>query len=547
MSGAHWIVALGAVVLLVLPLAPPAELRSTLWAFEPLRELSLPWRVLLVALLSATLMPGIRARFTSLAQALGQSARVRGAAWAMALPSLFAAFVALRQRNLRLGDGAMLTQWVELRVHTVGHQVTYDEPLELYFHSLAYRVLHAAFDWDVAASYGLLSALAGLAFILLLVALWRDAAAESGAPLTALAIGLSLATPSVQLFFGYVENYSLVAVASLGYALVALRSLERGLSPLWPAAALGLAISFHVLAGWLGPSLLFVFWHHAASRTPAGRVALLAQMGAVSLVPVGLTVAAMTAVGVPVAALGETHLAALKFIFLVPPEAPYFVYPAFSAAHWRDIVNQIALTSLAPLALIAVVARRLPAGIWRRDARLGFFAWAAGFLHVFGLVWNAENGAALDWDLFALTGFFDALLAARCLQCAEFARGDEARLQRGLPALALGVSLALGFVVSNAVRTLEIPSGHARAHLQAGLKLDAEGSPAAAQEFDRALELDPNDPEISLRVGVRWWNAGERERARPLLLGFLEQRPEDARSAALRALLQPDVGSEVRP
>ena len=38
------------------------------------------------------------------------------------------------------------------------------------------------------------------------------------------------------------------------------------------------------------------------------------------------------------------------------------------------------------------------------DPRLVFLLWAAGFLHVFAAVWNAENGAYNDWDLFALAG-----------------------------------------------------------------------------------------------------------------------------------------------
>ena len=291
-------------------------------------------------------------------------------------------------------------------------------------------------------------------------------------------------------------------------------------------------------AGWLGLSLLYVYWVHARGRALPQRIGLLAAMGAMSFLPIAATIGWLTWVGVPIASLGETHLAALKFIFLVEPEAPYFIYPAWSVAHWRDITNQLLLTSLAPLLVIAglAAALRSQAALLREDARLHFLALGAGSLHVFAMIWNAENGAAQDWDLFALAGFFDAMLAARLVQ--RIAGDDDRVVALALPAATLGFALAGAFVWANATRVLEIPSGHAQAHLRAGaLHSEAGRATAALRDFDEALRIEPNEPETLYSVGARLWNAGNRERGGALLRRFLALRADDERATELRRLL----------
>ena len=69
--------------------------------------------------------------------------------------------------------------------------------------------------------------------------LWRDVRSPLGA---AAAVAVSLATPGMQLFFGYVENYSLVAVAAVLFAIAADRAVAGRCSPLVPAVALGAAV-----------------------------------------------------------------------------------------------------------------------------------------------------------------------------------------------------------------------------------------------------------------------------------------------------------------
>jgi hypothetical protein len=263
-------------------------------------------------------------------------------------------------------------------------------------------------------------------------------------------------------------------------------------------------------------------------------------MGGAAVAPIVVTIGAMTAIGVPVSALGETHLAALKFIFLVEPDAPHFVYAAWSAAHWRDIVNQVLLTSLAPLLVLAVLVPTTAGASRAEDPRLVFLAIAAAFLHLFAMVWNAENGAANDWDLFALAGFFDAMLAARALGWLR--SGADARVRLALPAIVLGLSLAAGFVWSNAVRALDLPAGHAAAHLRAGLARVESGRGArGVADLEEALALAPDSPELWLRAGIGLWNAGERTRAAVWLGRYLEQEPEGALSDEVRRLLEPEA------
>src|SRR5512144_3244701 len=131
-------------------------------------------------------------------------------------------------------DGLNLFSKIPRDVARYGAHLTHDEMLELYVHSRLYYYAHGAFGWSVGKCYQVASAVAGGGFVLLLVR-----ASRAWAPQSRLAfVGLVLSCGFVQLFFGDVENYTLVTLMILAYLVAADRYLN-GRAPLWwPSLAL---------------------------------------------------------------------------------------------------------------------------------------------------------------------------------------------------------------------------------------------------------------------------------------------------------------------
>lgn len=265
-----------------------------------------------------------------------------------------------------------------------GAFITHDEMLEFLVHSRVWDYTHRWWGWSVEYSYQVTSSLAGAVFVVL--------AFRLAARLVPSSPGLFLcgvfSGAYMQLFFGDVENYTLTAVVVSAYLLAAVRFL-RGDAPLWqPAVALGTAMSFHLLAGWLLPSLAclgYISWRRTGEYGPLLRSAGLAA---------GVVVVAVGVVhfyGAPIWSIGASHAGRalrLQGMFVTEWSATYYVEHA----------------NLVVLLIPSIVA--MPVLMWWRrlvlDETGAFLAAAAGSLVVFQLVWKAQIGVYNDWNLFAI-------------------------------------------------------------------------------------------------------------------------------------------------
>src|SRR6185436_10377018 len=80
----------------------------------------------------------------------------------------------------------------------------------------------------------------------------------------------------LQLYFGYVENYTFLALALAAYALTALRALDGRAPLLAPAACLVLALALHLSAAVVVPS--FIVLDACRLLSPRARVAALRDL-----------------------------------------------------------------------------------------------------------------------------------------------------------------------------------------------------------------------------------------------------------------------------
>ena len=140
---------------------------------------------------------------------------------------------------------------------------SWQAPLDVFLHSQLWLLLSDRLGWtDAIPAYRLLSPLAGALYLLMALALSRDEELAPGWVTYGLLASLGL----MQLFFGYVENYSFAAAGVLAYLWLGLRVL-RGKTTLWVAAAvLAVTNATHPSTVILAPSLLYLGWHAWRTR-----------------------------------------------------------------------------------------------------------------------------------------------------------------------------------------------------------------------------------------------------------------------------------------
>ena len=398
---------LGVLVFVVAPHSP-----WPFWSLLFFRDY--PWPLQLAFVLApAVLTVGLGRAVTVAARRI--PARVPGtratALLSMALASL-AVFWLLRERR-HWGDAAYTIDILEGRAD-VGPLGRYfwKEPLDRLLSVLFTSAGRSLLGWGAEASVALMSALAGSAFV---VALWL-ASARLGrtGPGRLFAFGLTLSMGASQLFFGHVENYTLVTLLMMMFFREGLEALTTGGSwiPVWLWAAV--AVTAHPLASFLIAPLLALPLLRESPPTPVAlrRFAFAALPG---LAYLGLFYAFCRALGALPLEIGVNRFGEASPVFLGLSEA-------LSARHLWDVAQNYLLTLPAGALVVLIQWRRRRGEADRRDAASVFLGVAALSFLVFSLFMHGILRRRRDWDLFAPAALPVALLAARLL---------AGRLERG--------------------------------------------------------------------------------------------------------------------
>jgi hypothetical protein len=315
----------------------------------------------------------------------------------------FPLFFALRT-NLLNADGTMLTPKFERDVPLMGAYLSHDELLEFFVHSRFWYYTNKWWGWSVVFSYQVASCAAGCLFVYALVRLSRRLAAER----TWLFLTGVLSGAYMQLFFGDVENYTITAALVTVYVLLACRFLAREV-PLWiPLLTLAVATAFHLEAGWLLPSALFLCLV-SRSRTGALRDALKAALIGGAVVP--LVFLYFNFHGLPLLRFASSHAGnalRLKNVFAIGMPRGYYA-------------DQLQLFLwLCPTALMIV-----PSVIWRTrpvDEVATFLAISAGSMMLLQAIWKSQIGVFEDWNLYAIGGMLTMMCIWRYMAVAAITR-----------------------------------------------------------------------------------------------------------------------------
>ncbi|MFN8441711.1 MAG: hypothetical protein U0175_13110 [Caldilineaceae bacterium] len=264
-----------------------------------------------------------------------------------------------------------------------------------------------------------------------------------------LLIGALLGLGSTQLWFGHIENYSLVTAAVLCMLAAALRYLQ-GKAALWGCGLLGgLACSFHPQAIFVVPGLLWLL----DRRRWLGQGLVLVGSGLVFPL---LTVLSLLGLGVALPSFdqgyaGDTQLFWHLNEILMP------------ARLWDMGMNLLLVAPLLPLWIVLAGwgARHL-----RHDRRFWLLATAAFGVLIYHFSFRNELPRAQDWDLFAIVGPVVTLAGAyagvRWLEAGRDRTASNTGQRLALTAVSLALLLTLAWVVSNHFYTRIAPTSAQR-------------------------------------------------------------------------------------
>ncbi|MFQ6031652.1 MAG: hypothetical protein ACE5K2_01915, partial [Candidatus Zixiibacteriota bacterium] len=298
-------------------------------------------------------------------------------------------FWLFKAKTFLLGDG-----WVRRSEIVAGTKLSVTEPLDFYLHALVYSFLKL----DAYQTYTLISCLAGALFIL--SALWLSHLLGKEDKEKALAFVILVSMGSVQLFFGYIESYSLVYVGILTYFLLSFLYFRGRCALFFPSLAFFISTSLHLSAVYLLPSLIYL---HLVNSQKEKQLFSFKKIASVVFI--------LLLVGVGFVILSYKNPNPTSVVtYLIPlagnENSPYSL---FSGAHLVDIINEQLLLSPVGIVLWAVVIF-FAGKIDFKDKVVTFFMIVILFSFMFAFIMDPELGYARDWDLFSSTGLGYTLL-----------------------------------------------------------------------------------------------------------------------------------------
>jgi len=356
---------------------------ARLWVWDYLRWVSWPARLVLALAIVVVSLPAPQ---TWLARAW----RHRPAslpAWLL-IPLSGVLFWLLREKTYR-GDALLKLQLFSTKTLQTDPYV-WKEPLDaLAGYTLTNWLRPLGLGPDVAIAA--LSVIAGMLYVAAVLEGSRHLDLGPTRRLL-LVVGL-MALGTSQLWFGHVENYSLVTAFSMVATALALGYLA-GKRPLWGAGlAAGAAVAAHPQAIFTLPALL-VLLASPGDRRRWPRQAL--TLGASIVVVPILTVLALLAAGVRWPGFAAAW-AGDGQIFWTPRQA-------LTPSQLIAALNNLWLVAPAlPLILVAGIGALFQPGL-RRDRRFWYTLVLAAGLLVYNFSFQNELPRPRDWDLFAIVG-----------------------------------------------------------------------------------------------------------------------------------------------
>lgn len=341
---------------------------------------------------------------------------------------------------------------------TQGERFNWKEPLDRFFTASVFQI-GAPFGLIPLDAIALVSIAAGLVWVGLVFRLIRGECVEPVDQF--LSAGILLTPGIMQLFFGNVENYSLLAAGVLAYLVESLRYLRGKSHYTVPCFILGFVSCVHLSAAWLLPTLAVLLLNGPGGKryTLRGKFKNIAQGVGALLMPFIFTLA------LGVHFTGSAHDLNFRTFGggdgkcwkpLFATEGPFEKFALFSTAHAVALSNHLLLISavaflLIPFLVIAAVKEKQ----WL-SRQNQFLASCLFFSLSYIVLFNPDMaggrpGILNEWDLFSLPAI-PALVWMNHLLFSTTAAPVRNRL--ALQAIALSFVSTLGWILWNAQKLI---------------------------------------------------------------------------------------------
>jgi Flp pilus assembly protein TadD len=300
----------------------------------------------------------------------------------------FFPFWIFKIKTYLLGDGNLRACEI-----SAGWKFSATEPLDFYLHAQLLRFLKI----DPFTTYAILSCLAGVLFVFLILLL-SDLLGKNGQ--SKLLVFSVLATMGAnQLFFGYVESYTLMYVALVGFLLFSLYYLKGKCGLFWPGLIFLFSLSLHLSAILLLPSVLYLCMAkkppEAKAKNKIFSLASLTQMALLLLI---------VGVGLLILRNYNPQKSDFSSFFIFPLGSNKDYYSLFSSSHLLDFLNHQLLVSPLGIPIGIILGLFFLKKINFKESGVVFLSMISVCALIFGLVVNPKLGYPRDWDLFAFTG-----------------------------------------------------------------------------------------------------------------------------------------------
>jgi hypothetical protein len=305
------------------------------------------------------------------------------------------------------------------------------ELLDFYFKSKLWLLLRGWFP-KPSQVYALVASLSGALYVAGAWLLGRTIGrTRSEAWLVVLGL---VFTANILLYFGYVESYNLVQIASL-FVILACWQYTRGRLPFGTVALFAtVAPLLHGSALWWGPMvvaalLLRAGQERADARWRTARADLLQGMGVgLSVVLVMGSIMLVDGYDYERLQTGLSEMGGLDGRTMLPlfeAESPYERYTFFSLPHIGAIAQEQLLTAPMSLLTIVTVVALAWHGVKRQLRSVRSFAVlvvGAASVFFYSISWNPDLGPRDDWDLLSLPAIPLTLVALYLLTRLPYGR-----------------------------------------------------------------------------------------------------------------------------
>jgi Tfp pilus assembly protein PilF len=313
--------------------------------------------------------------------------------FALATIALVIVAVLFPARLHLLGDGSLLLR--EISGIRLGDELppTFNRQL---LAGIVIKLIKNAFETGKLENpetvFKIIDILSGLLFLTIIFYLMKFIKATSVEKF--LAGSFLFFTAGSQFFFGYIENYALLFIATTAFIFTSWLVLERKLHIIIPIILFGIMVGLHIGSVILFPTVIFLIysnWKTARSQT-------IFTLGILTFVSIVLLITYSNKIDIIV----QRTISESRWNFLpVALSDDYFAYTMFSIAHLLDWLNANILISpfAVPLAIVFLITG------WKkidwRDPVLIFLLLATLLGLAFTYITYFALGMARDWDFMA--------------------------------------------------------------------------------------------------------------------------------------------------